>query len=624
MTEETTVKSVPRPFRAPPSSIYVQQQRRALGARAAPRAFKARAGTDPLVVQAAALSGPARPLCMALVEVEASRGLTRFFRPLIVFTFLLLVALLGLVAVAVVWTPAYRLYWSDVLRADRNITAWRANQTHGDGGGAWQDLLERPSDFAQMAPLPSGCQEFETNSERLTSGVEAILDVALRTPFQVDALPNEPQSLGPGLRLELDSLVVDEVHHGRWNFGLCWHSPWWQTMPDQLVLRLRRIGLTATLNMRVIQHVPFHGDVVITSGSATVEGLGVVALDKIDLEHLATPVRSCEGDFLLTMQGAHFDVGGYSAGVGAILDGIDVGKVFPVQDVLCFGEGATSLSELNRLQANASSTNGTAPGAAGMVNEMVWEYMPFVHLATTAVLCGAVLLVTASLLALLGTVMAVAAYVDDSPRALCRVALVASALCGLVLRIGWSNPAAGPAACLLLLALLLAWRLLASAASHVRAAAASPRRAAVLAGRAGAALTVGYLLWENAGTTGARPLLLLYGLTATAAIASLVIAPFCTATTAWGVGEVGLAATKVGPPSATRSPVRSSTSDKFAARLRLFEALNLRLHGLPRCYVYLLAALLLAGFVVVFFSLDFSRELNRRTQYSEAPVTSRL
>ena len=32
-------------------------------------------------------------------------------------------------------------------------------------------------------------------------------------------------------------------------------------MPDQLVLRLRRIGLTATLNMRVIQHVPFHGDV---------------------------------------------------------------------------------------------------------------------------------------------------------------------------------------------------------------------------------------------------------------------------------------------------------------------------------------------------------------------------
>lgn len=161
MTEVTTVKSVPRPFRAPPSSIYVQQQRRALGAR--PAAFSL-AGTDPLVVQAAALSGPARPLCMALVEVEASRGLTRYIRPLIVFTFLLLVALLGLVAVAVVWTPAYRLYWSDVLRADRNITAWRANQTHGDGGGAWQDLLERPSDFAQMAPLPSGCQEFETNS----------------------------------------------------------------------------------------------------------------------------------------------------------------------------------------------------------------------------------------------------------------------------------------------------------------------------------------------------------------------------------------------------------------------------------------------------------------------------
>ena len=48
----------------------------------------------------------------------------------------------------------------------------------------------------------------------------------------------------------LDSLVVEEVHHGRWTFGVCWDSPWYQTMPDQLVLRLRRIGITATLSMR--------------------------------------------------------------------------------------------------------------------------------------------------------------------------------------------------------------------------------------------------------------------------------------------------------------------------------------------------------------------------------------
>ena len=61
----------------------------------------------------------------------------------------------------------------------------------------------------------------------------------------------EPCASGPvGSRLVLDSLVVEEVHHGRWTFGVCWDSPWYQTMPDQLVLRLRRIGITATLSMR--------------------------------------------------------------------------------------------------------------------------------------------------------------------------------------------------------------------------------------------------------------------------------------------------------------------------------------------------------------------------------------
>mgnify|MGYP006873615761 CR=1 FL=1 len=31
-----------------------------------------------------------------------------------------------------------------------------------------------------------------------TEGVETLLDATFRTPFEVDALPNEPQSLGPG------------------------------------------------------------------------------------------------------------------------------------------------------------------------------------------------------------------------------------------------------------------------------------------------------------------------------------------------------------------------------------------------------------------------------------------
>lgn len=259
--------------------------------------------------EAKGLSGVSRTLCMSIADVESSPGgLRRFLWPLVLFTLLALTAALMLNAL-IFWTPAYRYYWEQ-----KRAALLSQNETAA--------LLERyDPDFP---PLPEGCQRFDKNSERLTEGVETLLDATFRTPFEVDALPNEPQSLGPGSRLVLDSLVVEEVHHGRWTFGVCWDSPWYQTMPDQLVLRLRRIGITATLSMHITQHVPFHGDVVLSYGSATVVGEGVVFLDEIDLQRLAQPVQSCKGRFLFTMQGASFGVGGYSAGIGTVLDSLDV------------------------------------------------------------------------------------------------------------------------------------------------------------------------------------------------------------------------------------------------------------------------------------------------------------
>mmetsp|Transcript_46969 Transcript_46969/g.152450 ORF Transcript_46969/g.152450 Transcript_46969/m.152450 type:complete len:415 (-) Transcript_46969:34-1278(-) len=291
--------------------------------------------------EAKGLSGVSRTLCMSIADVERSPGgLRRFLWPLVLFTLLALTAALMLNAL-IFWTPAYRYYWEQ-----KRAAMLSQNETAA--------LLERyDPDFP---PLPEGCQRFDKNSERLTEGVETLLDATFRTPFEVDALPNEPQSLGPGSRLVLDSLVVEEVHHGRWTFGVCWDSPWYQTMPDQLVLRLRRIGITATLSMHITQHVPFHGDVVLSYGSATVVGEGVVFLDEIDLQRLAQPVQSCKGRFLFTMQGASFGVGGYSAGIGTVLDSLDVGAVFPVQDALCFGGGgATSLSSLDAQRAAAAA-----------------------------------------------------------------------------------------------------------------------------------------------------------------------------------------------------------------------------------------------------------------------------
>jgi len=136
------------------------------------------------------LSGPSRTLCLAIGSLERSPGLLRFVRPLAYFTFFAMIAMLGAVSLAFVWTPGYRYY---VATHPLNLTA--------------AELVAREE---RLGPaLPEGCQAFEKNSDRVTDTFATALDVALKTPFEVDALPADPQKLGPGSRLLLlDALVA--------------------------------------------------------------------------------------------------------------------------------------------------------------------------------------------------------------------------------------------------------------------------------------------------------------------------------------------------------------------------------------------------------------------------------
>jgi len=120
------------------------------------------------------LSGPSRTLCLAIGSLERSPGLLRFVRPLAYFTFFAMIAMLGAVSLAFVWTPGYRYY---VATHPLNLTA--------------AELVAREE---RLGPaLPEGCQAFEKNSDRVTDTFATALDVALKTPFEVDALPADPR-----------------------------------------------------------------------------------------------------------------------------------------------------------------------------------------------------------------------------------------------------------------------------------------------------------------------------------------------------------------------------------------------------------------------------------------------
>jgi len=570
--------------------------------------------TSKLLADANELPGRCRPICIGLAEVEDSpTGLLRYVWPIYVYTLFLLVSALALVALYY-WTPAWRLFWlyngglSDSLP---NGTLYANNMTSS------LTLLD-----LEEAPMPPNCQRFGKNSARLTRTIAAMLDSTIKTPYTVDALPNEPQELpAPGMRLMLKSLVVDRVRHGRWSFGMCWNSPWWETMPDQLVLRLRQVGLIVTLTMQVVQHVPMLGDVVLTTGTATMEGHGVVFLDNVDLAKVSHPVKTCSGRFFFKMHGASFDVAGLSAGVGSILDDMDVGAVFPVQHALCFGSSHTSLAEVNRVQhaLNASAPNETATGAAGMVNQIVWEMMPQLQQATQSLLLASRIFSDAAMLALFAILLGTAVFFDDSPKALLTVGAVALVLGAVINQLAQMDPFAAATGSFVILLLFSLWRALACTGYYLSLGlrGSRRRRATTLLGALLAAALLCYA-YEARGTTGARWLLLLWAVVGVSGAASWVCIPFCALRSVRGAALVGAASARVAARPYT-AEVRASDLDqggKLRLRLAVFRELNQRLGGLPQCLVSMQVALLLSSFVIIFSLLQFSKDIHDVTLFS--------
>jgi hypothetical protein len=241
-------RAVTMPKLDPPKTEYMQRRRQrklVRTARAEPINGRSRDWADTrmtstLLRDARQLAGRCGPIWVGLAEVELSpSGLARYMWPLVLYTALLLTAAVAMIGI-IYWIPGYRLYWS-VVEAPGNAT-----QLINLSSVSSMNLLE-------TAPMPPHCHRFEKNSVRLTAGVDAMLDSAIQTPYAVEAVPNNPHTLAPGMWLVLRSLVVEEVSHGRWSFGLCWTRPWYETMPDQLVLRMRGIGMVATLTMQVGQ-----------------------------------------------------------------------------------------------------------------------------------------------------------------------------------------------------------------------------------------------------------------------------------------------------------------------------------------------------------------------------------
>lgn len=301
---------------------------------------------------------------------------------------------------------------------------------------------------------------------------------------------------------------------------------------------------------------------------------------------------------------------------------MDVGAVFPVQNALCFGTGFASLAEMEPSYLNGSSTPSPASnvtGAAGMVNAMVGEMMPEVHAATEAFLTAATLTVALAIAALLVAGVGTSLFVDDSPRKLLGVVLVGLTLSGVVFELGENDPLAGAAGALVVLLLFSTWRLLACSSACARRGLRSRRGAQRLALLCAALCAMAWLCHKYRGATGARWLFLLYMATCSAALAALVTAPYCTWVSLQGVREVSastIAAASSAPAGVAR---KSSGAAAFRQRLAMFDTLNRHAGGLPHCYVSMLVALVLAGFVIVFSMLKFSRDLHGMTHFVSPP-----
>ena len=113
---------------------------------------------------------------------------------------------------------------------------------------------------------------------------------------------------------------------------------------------------------------------------------------------------------------------------------------------------------------------GGAVPFAMLLNAHVRDAMPLIHLGASVALGGAAVLVAASLAALLCAVLGVAAFINESPPAILRVGLAATAAASLLLLLGWSNPFPAAVGCFGALVLLGAWRVLVCGFGQLRAA----------------------------------------------------------------------------------------------------------------------------------------------------------
>jgi hypothetical protein len=373
-----------------------------------------------------------------------------------------------------------------------------------------------------------------------------------------------------------------------------------------------------------MQHVPMLGDVVITTGIATVKGHGVVFLDHIDLKEVARPVKRCAGRFFFTVHSAAFDVGGFGAGIGSVIEEMDVGAIFPVQQALCFGSSYTSLAETIALRPNGSEPVSNSTGAASLVNSMVWELMPRMRHAAQTLLDGSTLFVVFALLTLLGLTFSVAAFIhDDSQLAVAR-AVAAALILGIA---GYwaadTSPVAAAAGALVSLLLFSVWRVLACVCFYVTTGWATPHGRKVVLITVTVLSVLSYLAFFFRGTTSARWLFLTYCLTLSTGAASWLFLPFCAFRTYLGVRAVGSASVGAAGnprPGDSADAGLKGHEDSTAVRVNLFLELNHRLGGLPRCYLSMLFALVLSGFVIVFSILNLTRDVNSRMQWGEAPM----
>ncbi len=241
-------------------------------------------------------------------------------------------------------TTATSLMWTLALVVLLFATpAWRyAHPEHPASRAIWNTTDVTDTSDAE---LPDECVAFPRVSELLTDTIGILFKSAIPTPSIIDPPPDVAAGIsvaGGFLKLYPIDFTLLEAEHGRWQMGLCWYRPWYETLPDQMVVRLIGIRVRTKLRMRLMQHTPL-GDAEVSRFSVDVYGHGHIFVDDVNLESLVSPVQKCTGHFDMSVEDMRVHVSGVEINMGNVLQDFDVASVFPLQKVLCFGNGRTTL-----------------------------------------------------------------------------------------------------------------------------------------------------------------------------------------------------------------------------------------------------------------------------------------